>query len=149
MNPKLEQLEPLIGDWEMEAVVDGEVVMRGTSTFAWAEQGAFLAQTAEGTATPGSPWEGHLPFPTVAITGYDDAFDNYSVLYSDARGVQRVYAMTFADGVLRQQRDAPEFHQRFVGELSADASRIDASWEMSEDGEEWRLDFELTYVRAS
>jgi hypothetical protein len=147
-NAALAELDPLIGDWEMEAMVDGEIVMRGTSTFAWADQGPYLLQTADGEATT-DLWEGHLPFPTVAITGYDDGFDNFSVLYSDARGVQRVYAMTFTEGVLRQHRDAPGFHQRFVGELSADGSRIDASWEMSEDGEDWRLDFELTYTRAT
>lgn len=147
-HPNLAPLEPLVGEWEMEALVDGEVVMRGTSTFSWAAQGPYLLQTADGAATPGSPWEGHVPFPTVAITGYDDGFDSYSVLYSDARGVQRVYAMTFADGVLRQHRDAPGFHQRFVGELSADGSRIDARWERSEDGEDWFLDFELTYTRV-
>ena len=148
MNQHMEKLEPLIGNWEMEAVVDGEVVMRGTSTFAWADEGPYLLQTADGEATT-ELWKGHTPFPTVSITGYDDGFDNYSVLYSDARGVQRVYAMTFADGVLRQQRDAPEFHQRFTGELSADGSRIEARWEMSEDGEQWRLDFDIVYTRAS
>ena len=147
-HPNLAPLEPLVGDWDVEAVVDGEVVMRGRSTFAWTEQGAFLIQTSDGEAI-GESWAGHLPFPTVAITGYDESFDHYSVLYSDARGVQRIYSMTFADGVIRQQRDAEGFHQRFVGELSADASRIDARWEMSEDGEEWRLDFDLTYERAS
>lgn len=147
MNPNMKRLDPLIGDWEMAATVDGEVVMRGSSTFAWSDEGPYLVQTADGEATT-NLWEGHLPFPTVAITGYDDDLDSYSVLYSDARRVQRIYAMTFTEGVLRQQRDAPNFHQRFYGELNADASRIDARWEMSEDGEEWSLDFELTYTRA-
>jgi hypothetical protein len=146
-HPNLTPLEPPIGDWDREAVVEGDVVMRGRSTFAWAEQGAFLVQTADGEAV-GQLWEGHLPFPTVSITGYDDSFDRYSVLYADARGVQRIYSMTFADGVLRQQRNASGFHQRFTGKLSADASRIDASWERSEDGEDWFLDFELNYTRA-
>lgn len=145
-DPNLAPLEPLIGDWDMEATLDGETMMRGRSAFLWADRGAFLVQTADGEAVSQS-WEGHLPFPTVAITGYDDGFDNYSVLYSDARGVQRVYAMTFANGVLRQSRAAPGFHQRFTGELTADASRIDARWERSEDGEDWFLDFELTYTR--
>jgi hypothetical protein len=149
MNPNLAPLEPLIGEWEMEAVVEGETVMRGTSTFAWTEDGAFLRQTADGEATPGSLWEGHLPFPTVAITGADDTLDSYSVLYSDARGVVRIYAMTVADGVIRQWRNAPDFHQRFTATVSDDGARIHAQWEMSNDGENWSLDFELTYTRVS
>jgi hypothetical protein len=149
-DPKLAPLELLIGEWEMEATVDGAVMMRGRSAFAWAEQGAFLVQTADGAPTPdgSQAWRENLPFPTVAITGLDDAFDRYSVLYSDARGVLRIYAMTFVDGVLKQWRDAPGFHQRFTGELSADGSRIDACWERSEDGADWFVDFALTYTRV-
>jgi hypothetical protein len=56
--------------------------------------------------------------------------------------------MTFTDGVLRQWREMPGFHQRFTGELSADGSRIDARWERSEDGEDWFIDFELTHTRV-
>jgi hypothetical protein len=143
-------LEPLIGAWEMEATVDGETVMRGSSTFNWSEQGPYVVQTADGEVPPEGPqlWRDNLPFPTVAIIGYDDGFENYSVLYSDARGVLRIYAMTFADGVLKQWREMPGFHQRFTGELSADGSRIDARWERSEDGEDWFVDFELTYTRV-
>ena len=148
MNPKMAELEPLIGEWAMEAAVEGETVMRGTSSFAWADGGPYLVQTADGAATT-DLWEGHLPFPTYAIVGYGDGFDSYSSLYSDARGVQRVYAMTFASRVIKQWRAAPGFHQRYTGELSADGSRIDSRWERSEDGEEWFVDFELTYTRLS
>jgi hypothetical protein len=150
MHSNMAKLEPLIGEWEMEATVDGEVMMRGTCMFSWSDEGPYLVQTADGAPTPdgSQAWRENLPFPTVAITGYDDGFDNYSVLYSDARGVQRVYAMTFADGILKQWRDMPGFKQRFTGELSGDGSRIDARWERSEDGEDWFLDFELTYTRV-
>jgi hypothetical protein len=150
MHPNMAELEPLIGDWSMAATVEGETMMEGTSTFSWSDAGPYLIQTAAGSATSDAPggWQDSLPFPTYAITGYDDGFDRYSVLYSDARGVQRVYAMTFADGVLRQWREAPGFHQRFTGEFSEDGSRIDARWERSDDGEDWFVDFDLTYTRT-
>jgi hypothetical protein len=150
MHPNMAKLEPLIGDWRMEAVVEGEVMMRGTCTFAWSDSGPYLVQTADGEATPGAPggWQDNLPFPTMAITGYDDGFDNYSVLYSDARGVQRVYAMTFADGAITQERAAPGFHQRYAAQISDDGSRIDSRWERSDDGENWFVDFDLTYTRT-
>jgi hypothetical protein len=149
MNLNMEQLEPLIGDWEMKASHDGQVMMAGTCTFAWSPDGPYLVQRADGEAKPGGHWEGHLPFPTVGIKGYDGDLDRYSVLYSDARDVQRIYEMTFADGVITQQRDAPGFFQRYSAQLSADGSRIDSRWERSEDGEDWFVDFELTYTRAA
>jgi hypothetical protein len=148
MHSKLAPLEPLIGEWNMEAVVEGETVMRGSSTFAWSDQGEFLVQTADGEATT-DLWEGHLPFPTVAITGADDTLGSYSVLYSDARDVVRIYEMSVDGRVIKQWRHAPEFHQRFTATIGDDGSRIDARWERSEDGEEWALDFELTYTRVS
>lgn len=38
-----------------------------------------------------------------AVIGLDDA-DEVTMLYADARGVHRVYRMTFADGVWRMWR---------------------------------------------
>jgi hypothetical protein len=69
------------------------------------------------------------------------------MLYADARGVHRVYRMTFADGVWTMWRAAPGFNQRFTGTLSADGTTVDGRWEMSGDGENWILDFGLTYTR--
>lgn len=147
-NPALVPLEPFIGEWEMEAAVEGDTVMRGRSTFAWASEGSFLVQTADGEATS-ELWEGHLPFPTVVMIGADDTLGSYSVIYSDARDVLRVYGMTLADGEWKQWRDAPGFHQRFTAAVSEDGSSITGKWEASPDGEEWSLDFELTYSRVS
>jgi hypothetical protein len=44
-------------------------------------------------------------------------------------------------------RDAPGFHQRFSATVSADGDTMDGRWEISNDGVDWNLDFELTYVR--
>lgn len=87
------------------------------------------------------------PFPTTAVIGLDDATDDFTMLYADARGVHRVYRMTFGHGEWRIWRYAPGFNQRFTGTLSADGDTVDARWEMSKDGETWQLDFELTYTR--
>lgn len=48
----------------------------------------------------------------------------------------------------RLWRAAPGFHQRFTGRLSEDGQTIRGRWEMSEDGREWRTDFDLTYTRT-
>ena len=69
--------------------------------------------------------------------------------YFDSRGVARAYDVSFEDGVLRLWRDGPDFAQRYHGRLSADAMTIDGAWEICEDGETWRHDFELTYNKVA
>ena len=70
------------------------------------------------------------------------------MLYADARGVFRVYQMSFADGVWKIWRYAPGFYQRFTGNLSADGNTITAQWEGSSDGSTWRPDFDVTYRKV-
>jgi hypothetical protein len=76
----------------------------------------------------------------------------YRQHYFDARGVVRLYEMTF-DGrewtLLRRTPDfAPlDFAQRFTGTFSEDGDTIAGRWETSPDGTEWQPDFELTYRR--
>ena len=45
--------------------------------------------------------------------------------------------------------NGPGFNQRFIGEFSADGKTIDGRWErgMGAAGDEWELDFPMTYVR--
>ena len=74
--------------------------------------------------------------------------------YFDSRGIARVYAMDFRDGVWTLLRKTPdftplEFAQRFIGTFSADGRRIDGRWEQSKDGSDWALDFHLSHTRPS
>src|SRR5260370_905827 len=59
--------------------------------------------------------------------------------YFDARGVVRVYTMSFRDGIWTLVRDVPdftplEFAQRFTGRFADDGSAIDGAWETASDG---------------
>lgn len=92
-------------------------------------------------------WRENNPLPTTQLIGLDDAGEEFTVLYADARGVHRVYRMTFGDGQWRMWRAAPGFHQRFTGTLREDGAAIDARWERSVDGADWVLDFRLAYRR--
>jgi hypothetical protein len=78
--------------------------------------------------------------------------------YFDSRGVRRHYLTTLDGSTWKIWRapgenwngpDGPGFNQRFIGEISDDGSTIDARWErgMGEAGDEWELDFPMTYVR--
>jgi hypothetical protein len=144
----LVRLDVLVGRWTVQPRVAG--VGSARMECAWVDDGAYLRQyTDADPARPEDPWRGHAPFPTTALIGLDDTADAYTVLYADARGVHRVYAMTFADGTWTQLRLAPGFNQRFTGTVSADGTTIDARWEMSPDGTTWTTDFEIVYTRQN
>jgi hypothetical protein len=141
-------LDRLVGTWDVEALLDGRRVGGGTTTFAWTEDGAFLVERVEGEPPgPEVPreWIDNLPFPVVSLIGRDDARDELTMLYADARGVRRVYSMAFDGDTWRRWRDAPGFNQRFTGTFDEAGTTITGYWEMSKDGVTWSKDFDLIY----
>jgi hypothetical protein len=142
----LERLAPFIGEWSMEAAFPGAgpSPSRGRTTFEWALGGSHVLQRAE---------VDHPKAPDVhAVIAAAADGTGYMQHYFDSRGVARLYAMTFDDGVWELRRTAPDFSpldfsQRFVGRFVADDSVIDGRWETSRDGVDWELDFGLTYTR--
>lgn len=138
----LERLDALVGVWATEGPhpVDPSTRIHGKEKIEWIEGGNFLA--LRGTVD-------QPEFPDgLSIIGCDAAHDTYSVLYSDDRGVFRLYEMSFDGSVWEQRRDATDpFPQRFIGELSDDGNTIEARWEKAPDGSNWELDFHLTYTR--
>jgi len=138
----LRRLEPLVGEWNIEARwPDGEPWPGGgTVTFEWHASGAHLVQ--RGTAElPEAP-------DNVSIIGCDAANGTYVQLYSDERGVCRVYEMTIGAGEWSLRREGEPFAQRFTATFSADGNTITGRWEIAEDGHDYRTDFELVYRRV-
>jgi hypothetical protein len=147
-HPALARLDVLVGRWTVQPKVDG--VGAAWAEFAWQDGGTFLREYSDAGPIPSTApqaWRENAPFPTTALIGLDDATGEFTMMYADARGVHRVYRMTFADDVWTIWREAPGFNQRFIATMSADGNRIDGRWEMSKDGETWNLDFELGYAR--
>jgi hypothetical protein len=139
----LKALEPFVGEWRMEASLAPGV--GGRASFEWALDETFLVQR---TSIPveGAP-EG------LSIIALDHDGEAFTMHYFDSRGVVRLYAMTIRDGAWTLQRDSADFtplpfHQRYEGRFTGDGRRIDGRWETSEDGTDWKLDFELNYIRA-
>jgi hypothetical protein len=149
-NPVLQRLDALVGEWEIQAIVDGKTVSGGRTTFAWVEEGKFLVQHTDAQPEGDVPpeWVTNSPFPTTTMMGLDDTSETFTMLYADARGVYRVYQMSLDGGIWQIWREAPGFHQRFTGTFSADGDTINARWEGSPDGSTWALDFEMTYARV-
>src|SRR5690349_4266433 len=140
MHPTLARLDALVGRWAVQPKVDGLGAAR--TEFAWQDGGLFLRQYTDADPIPATApkeWRENAPFPTTAVIGLDDAGDELTMLYADARGVHRVYRMTFAADEWIMWRYAPGFDQRFTGTLSADGDTIEGRWEMSRDGVTWNV----------
>jgi hypothetical protein len=56
--------------------------------------------------------------------------------------------MSMDEGVWKLWRGGEPFSQRFTGKFSADGKAIAGRWEIAEDGENWRTDFDLTYTKV-
>jgi hypothetical protein len=144
-------LERLIGTWDFETSSEGRFLGRGWTSFKWIEGGAFVLQRADDEPDPATSedWATHSPMPVTAVIGADDTTDALVQLYSDARGVFRIYRMSLTDEAWTVWRDAPGFNQRFMGRLEDDGTTIRGQWEASEDGSTWTTDFEMVYRKRN
>lgn len=138
----LKALEPLVGEWAMSAAGPDGVPWPGDgrSTFAWHESGAHLVQRA-GIDAPGAPH-------SVCIIGCDAGNGEYVQLYSDDRGVCRIYSMTLTDSEWTLTREGHPFSQRYRATISGDGQSIEGVWEKAEDGVNFSTDFHLNYRRV-
>jgi hypothetical protein len=137
-NPTLQELEPLVGQWEI--TVPQFPGPPGRAVIEWLEGGAYLRIHAEATDP--------APDGTLIVGRDDTGGDTYTALYYDSRGVSRVYQMSFGDREWKMWREAPGFWQRFSGRLSQDGKTITGAWKQSPDGSSWEHDFDLTYTRV-
>ncbi|MFI0444829.1 hypothetical protein [Actinomadura sp. 6N118] len=146
----LRRLDVLVGEWEITVDLPVQIYRRAWTTFEWLE-GRFLVQHADGELADGaSPeWVADSPLPTTTIIGLDDASGEFCQFFADARGMFRIYRMSFDGGVWRLWRDAPGFHQRFTGTVVPGGAAIEATWERSADGIEWERDFDMVYTKVA
>jgi hypothetical protein len=138
---ELGDLEVLIGEWTMEAVPPGGEPWPGEArlSFEWHESGAHVVQR----------WTVEMPEAPdgTAIIGCDAANGTYFQLYSDERGVCRVYEMTIGEGRWEMRREGEPFAQRFKATFE-DEDTIVGRWELAEEGESFRTDFDVVYRRV-
>jgi hypothetical protein len=146
----LARLEPLVGDWSIEArFASSPEPTRGQLSFAWELGGQFLIErsTVDHPEAPDS-----IALVSVAETGDGHEYVQH---YFDSRGVVRTYRMALRDGEWTLVRDRPDFTplsfaQRFTGTFAADGRTIAGRWETSHDGGgTCEHDFDLTYRKAS
>jgi hypothetical protein len=142
--------EPLIGEWhgEGEMPIDPPMII---SVEARVERlGAFIV-----FHSLGAPAE--VPDSISIIGGAPDG-EPQPMHYFDSRAVKRLYLTAIegstwtiwtAPGEDWNGPNGPGFNQRFIGEISDDGRTIKGRWErgMGDAGDEWELDFPLTYIR--
>jgi hypothetical protein len=143
----LDRLNPFVGEWDLDVSLPSPDEVRARAVFEWALDGRFLVQRVE-ISIPEAP-------NSIALMGADPGGDAFTQHYYDSRGVIRLYAMTFEDGVWTLRRDSPDFSelsffQRYTGTFSVGGDTIDGRWELSHDeGATWEHDFDLVYRRVA
>jgi hypothetical protein len=138
----LKRLDALLGEWSVEAMSpDGEPWPgQGRASFEWHESHAHLVARLT-IAVPGAPG-------AISVIGCDAANGTYFQLYSDDRGVCRVYEMSIGGGEWKLWREGEPFPQRFTATISRDGDKLSGRWEKAEDGINYTTDFYLTYTRV-
>ena len=139
----LKALEPLVGEWTLEAIAPTGQPWPGVARtkIEWHDSRAHLIQrvTTDRRDAPG----------VIAIIGCDAANGTYFQLYSDDRGVCRVYEMAIVDREWRLWRSGSPFPQRFTGRFTDDGDTIVGRWEKADDGIDYVTDFELIYRKVA
>ena len=139
---ELEELQPLVGEWAVEATVPGQDgTAAGRTTWDWLERGGYLIQR--------TVMENPVFPACVMVIGPDAAGERLVQHYFDSRGVARIYDVSLVDGILRLWRDGPDFAQRYSGRLSDDGAEITGAWERCDDDGNWVHDFDLTQRRIA
>ena len=63
------------------------------------------------------------------VIGRDASRPTYAVLYTDDRGVSRVYEITFTGDLSKIWRNSREFSERFEATISPDSQSMTGRWE--------------------
>jgi hypothetical protein len=141
----LEELEVLVGEWTQEATPPGGKPWPGEArvTFEWLEasENRLLVERSS-VEMPEAP-------NGVCVIGCDAANGTYYQLYTDDRGVCRVYEMSIGGGAWKLWRHGKPFSQRFTATISEDGNTIEGRWEAAEDGTSWETDFDLVFRRVA
>jgi hypothetical protein len=84
----------------------------------------------------------------LSIIGCDAANGTCYQLYSEDRGVCRVYEMSVGDGEWRLWREGQPFAQRFTGRFEDDGNTIVGRREKADDVEHYTTHFDLIYRKG-
>jgi hypothetical protein len=147
----MKNFERLIGEWHGDGEIPIEPPMKIAVDATIERMGEFTVFRTVG-ASPDMP-------DSLSVIGGAPDGDPQPMHYFDSRGVERLYMTAIEGSTWRIWRapgedwngpHGPGFNQRFIGDISGDATTIDGRWErgMGEAGDAWELDFPIRYVRT-
>jgi hypothetical protein len=137
----LKQFDVLIGEWTMVGTHPQlPSAVHGHSSFEWLREGALLVWHFD--------WDQGQGIPNAfSVIGHDDAAEPCSMLYTDERGVARIYQMSLDGGIWKMWRNSPDFSQRMTGTFGDDGNSINVKGEMARNGSTWEPDLSITYMK--
>src|ERR1043166_6898626 len=100
-------LDKLVGRWRVE--LSNAAFLSSPETRLWGETSIHWLENA--FVVMRSTMRGGPPESTMVL-GRSDFAESYTALYYDARGVSRIYEMTFDGRFWQMFRADPDFHQR-------------------------------------
>jgi hypothetical protein len=127
-GPAHEQLRACIGDWRAPGALDAGGEMRCLESYSWVPGEFFIEYRFDRDV-------GDNKHAGVGLIGYDEARDEYFAFFVDNLGNARTYQVTI-DGstwmfIGKWERAAITFEPA--------RKRMNAHWEHSSDGREWKL----------
>ncbi len=136
----LKQFDILVGEWNMVGIHPAlPSAVQGHSSFEWLVEGSLLVWHFD--------WQPDGIPSALSVIGRDETIQTCSMLYSDERGVARIYQMSLEGNVWKMWRDSPGFSQRMTGTFSDDRNTITCHGELLRDGSHWEQDLNVTYTR--
>ena len=137
----LKEFGVLVGEWELvgkhQAV---PATLKGHATFEWLSENALLVWRYT--------WDEAIP-NAINVIGHDDTAEAATILYTDERGVARIFQTSLGDGVWKMWRDSPGFSQRMTYTVSADGQTINAVIELAREADVWERDMVVSYTRTA
>lgn len=113
--------------------------LRGRTSFAWHEGGAFLIMRSE---------MDHPAIPSgLAIVGSDGTAGRFAMTYFDERGVSRIFEVTAGHRTVTWRRDDPDFSQSMTVTADRSGETLVGNGRMSRRGDAWTDDLCQVYAR--
>lgn len=141
-----DDLAPLVGKWgvtitNMLWMEDKQAELTGTANIGWTDLNLLrYVQVMDGGEVPDS----------ISVIGYDHLMEKMDMLYTDERGVCRIYQMSVEGNTWKYWREGDPFNQRFEGRISDDGKKITAYAEkLPKDTGEWERDFDIIFTKVS
>ena len=124
----LKKLKPLLGEWALWSEA------HRTASAGPAKHGLASSTTSPARTSSRAPRSTCPNAPdTVSIIGCDAANGTYFQLYSDDRGVCRVYQISIGHREWKLWREGEPFPQRFAATITKDGDKVSGRWEKADE----------------